>query len=100
MIWSRLFPAGKSLDGRPRKWYIKNMSTTVEQIRSEVMGLSSSERASLAHDLILSLDNAADFDLGSEHEQEIQRRVQVVREGKAAGRPADAVFADLKAKYR
>ena len=76
------------------------MSTTVEQIRSEVMGLSASERASLAHDLILSLDEAADLDLGAECEQEIQRRVQMVREGKAKGRPADAVFADIKAKYR
>ena len=76
------------------------MSTTVEQIRSQVMGLSASERAGLAHDLILSLDDAADFDLGAEQEQEIQRRVQMVREGKATGRPAEAVFADIKAKSR
>ena len=76
------------------------MSTTVEQIRSEVMGLSASERASLAHDLILSLDDVADFDLGAEQEHEIQRRVMAVCEGKAVGRPADVVFADIKAKYR
>jgi putative addiction module component (TIGR02574 family) len=76
------------------------MSTTVDQIRSKVMGLSSSERASLAHDLILSLDTASDLDLGSEHEQEIQRRVQLVRKGKAEGRPASAVFADIRAKRR
>ncbi|MEI6211237.1 MAG: addiction module protein [bacterium] len=76
------------------------MSVTVDQIRSEVLGLSVSERASLAHDLILSLDDTADLDLGAEQEQEIQRRVAMVREGKATGRPADAVFADIKAKYR
>jgi len=76
------------------------MSTTVEQIRNEVMGLSASERASLAHDLILSLDDVADLDLGAEQEHEIQRRVMAVREGKAPGRPADVVFADIKAKYR
>ena len=75
------------------------MNTTVERLRSEVLGLSASERASLAHDLILSLDDAADLELGSAHEQEIQRRVQLVREGKATGRPAEAVFADIKAKY-
>ena len=76
------------------------MSTTVDQIRSEVLGLSASERASLAHDLILSLDDDADLELGADQEQEIQRRVQMVREGKATGRPADAVFADIKAKRR
>lgn len=76
------------------------MSTTVNQIRSKVMGLSSSERASLAHDLILSLDDAADLDLGAEYEQEIQRRVQLVRKGKATGRPASSVFADIRAKSR
>lgn len=71
------------------------MSTTVDQIRSEVMGLSASERASLAHDLILSLDDSSSLDLGEEQEQEIQRRVQMVREGKATGRPAEAVFANI-----
>lgn len=76
------------------------MITTVEQIRSEVMGLSASERASLAHDLILSLDDAVDLDLGTEQEREIQRRVQMVREGEATGRSAEAVFSDVKAKYR
>lgn len=71
------------------------MSTTVDQIRSEVMGLSASERASLAHDLILSLDDSSGLDLGDEQEQEIQRRVQMVHESKVTGRPADAVFANI-----
>jgi len=75
------------------------MNTTVAQLRGEVLGLSASERASLAHDLILSLEDAADLELGSGPEQEIQRRVQLVREGNATGRPAAAVFTDLKAKY-
>jgi putative addiction module component (TIGR02574 family) len=76
------------------------MSTTVEQLRREVLGLSASERASLAHELILSLDEAVDLELGAGQEQEIQRRVQLVREGQATGRPAENVFADIKAKYR
>jgi len=62
------------------------------------MSLSLSERASLAHDLILSLDEPSDFDLGPERESEIARRVQMVREGTANGRPAADVFADIKAK--
>ena len=38
-----------------------NMSITVEKVRDETMALSTSERASLAHDLILSLDRSADY---------------------------------------
>ena len=63
------------------------------------MALSASERASLAHDLILSLDDPADFELSAGQEAEIRRRVQTVREGTAAGRSADEVFAETRAKY-
>ena len=73
---------------------------TVQEIQSEAMALSASERAGLAHDLILSLDDPAYFELGPDQEREIQRRVQMVREGKAASRPAEDVFADIKAKYK
>ncbi len=73
---------------------------TVQELHSEAMALSASERTSLAHDLILSLDTPAHFELGPEQEREIQRRVQMVREGKAPGRPAENVFADIKAKYK
>ena len=61
--------------------------------------LSASERASLAHDLILSLDEPSDLELSPVQETEIQRRVQMVQEGPAKGRPADEVFAEIKAKY-
>ena len=46
--------------------------------------MSASERASLAHDLILSLDSESDLDLGAETETEIVRRVAMVREGTAS----------------
>lgn len=72
---------------------------TVQEVRSEVMGLSASERASLAHDLILSLDDPVDYELSPAQESEIQRRLTMVREGTATGRPAADVFADIKAKY-
>ena len=77
---------------------IPNMST-IQEVRSKVMALSASERASLAHDLILSLDDPADYELGPAQETEIQRRLTMVREGTALGRPASEVFADIKAKY-
>jgi putative addiction module component (TIGR02574 family) len=73
---------------------------TIQEVRKEVLALSASERACLAHDLILSLDAPADFELSGGQEAEIQRRVHMVREGKASGRPSDEVFADIKAKYR
>lgn len=76
------------------------MPIIAEKVFREVMALSASERASLAHDLILSLDDPADFDLSFEQEKEIQSRVRMVREGKARGRPAEDVFADIKVKYK
>jgi putative addiction module component (TIGR02574 family) len=72
--------------------------STIQEVRKEVMALSAGERASLAHDLILSLEDPADLELDAGQEAEIQRRVQMVREGKASGRPSDEVFADIKAK--
>ncbi len=63
------------------------------------MILSASERASLAHDLILSLDDPADNELNPAQEPEIQRRLTMVREGTASGRPAAKVFADIRFKY-
>ncbi len=71
----------------------------IQKVRSEVMALSASERASLAHDLVLSLDDPADYELNPAQESEIQRRLMMVREGTASGRPAAEVFADVKAKY-
>jgi putative addiction module component (TIGR02574 family) len=71
----------------------------VEKVRREIMTLSASERASLAHELILSLDDPTYYDLSAPHEAEIQRRLKMVREGTASARPAAEVFADIKAKY-
>ena len=73
---------------------------TVEQVRKEAMALSASERASLAHDLLMSLEDAAACELSPEQEAEIRRRVRMVKEGKAAGRPAGEVFADVEARLK
>jgi putative addiction module component (TIGR02574 family) len=64
-----------------------------------MMALSPSERAILAHELILSLDDPTEYDLSPAEEVEIQRRLEMVREGTASGRPANDVFADIRAKY-
>jgi putative addiction module component (TIGR02574 family) len=74
------------------------MSPKAQIVRTEALALSASERASLAHDLILSLDEPAALDLNEEQEQEIGRRVLSVREGTAHGRPAADVFRKIKAR--
>ena len=73
--------------------------TAVEKVRRQIMSLSASERANLAHELILSLDDPKEYDLSPAQESEIQRRLDSVRQGAASGRPASEVFADIKAKY-
>ena len=73
--------------------------SVIQDVRSEAMALSASERASLAHELILSLDDGSDYDLGPAQEAEIRRRLGMVREGTASGRPAAEVFADIRARY-
>ena len=77
---------------------IEVVRKTVVKLRNDALALSPSERASLAHDLILSLDNPADYTLSPEQEAEIQRRVQTVREGQAQGRPAEDVFRHIKTR--
>ena len=71
---------------------------TMEEIRKEAMALSAGERASLAHDLILSLDDPDAYELSPEQEAEIRKRVRKVRSGKAVGRPAVVVLADIEAR--
>lgn len=73
--------------------------STAEEVRSEVMAWSASERASLAHELILSLDDPTDYNLSPAQENEIQRRLKMVREGTASGRPPVEVFAEIRARY-
>jgi len=80
--------------------YRTSMRKTVNKVRDEALALSPSERASLAHDLILSLDNPADYTLDPKQEAEIQRRVQMVREGQAKGRSAEDVFGQIKVTRR
>lgn len=73
---------------------------SVEEIRKEAMTLSVGERASLAHDLILSLDEPGAYELSPEQEAEIRRRVRRIESGKATGRPAADVLAEIEARLK
>ena len=73
---------------------------TMEEIRREAMTLSVGERASLAHDLILSLEDPDAYELSPEQEAEICKRVDRVKSGKAVGRPAAEVLAEVEARLK
>ncbi len=76
------------------------MESIINKIRKSVLELSLTERASLVHDLILSLEDESSFDLLPEYESEIRRRVKLVKGGKAKGQTAESVFDEIEHKYR
>ena len=73
---------------------------TIGQIRKEALALSAGERAGLAHDLILSLEDPGAFELSPAQEAEIRRRVRRVKRGTAAGRPAAKVLGEIEARLK
>ncbi|MBZ0110571.1 MAG: addiction module protein [Candidatus Scalindua rubra] len=64
------------------------------------LSLPKDERAKLAHELIVSLDDQIDSDVNNAWEKEINRRVKEIKEGTAKGRPAEQILSEIKAKYQ
>ena len=58
-------------------------STTLEKLRSEVLGLPEAERAELAHELVKSLDLPVDSDAADAWDREIVRRLAEIDAGTA-----------------
>jgi putative addiction module component (TIGR02574 family) len=58
-------------------------SATLEKLRSEVLRLTDSERAELAHELVKSLDAPVDADAADAWDREIQRRLSEIDAGTA-----------------
>jgi len=71
---------------------------TAEEIRREAMALSAGEWVSLAQDLILSLEAPDAYEQSPEQEAETRRRIRKVKSGKAVGRPAARVLAEIEAR--
>lgn len=71
------------------------MTDAVEQLKSQVITLSSAERADLAYFLLTSLEPEEE---GVEEawRQEIACRVTEIRNGQAVGRPIEEVLAELR----
>lgn len=78
--------------------YTSCMSRVVEHWKSRIQHLSPPERAELAHFLLMSLE-PEDAEAAEAWEAEIARRALEIREGRASGRPAEQLFAELRDRY-
>ena len=81
---------------------LHRMKATLEKVAMDALQLPDQERAALAHTLIQSLDPQADEDPAEVEKSwllEIERRMKDVRAGQTGGRPAEEIFAELRAKY-
>jgi putative addiction module component (TIGR02574 family) len=76
------------------------MTALAEKIGKEALALSESERANIARLLIDSIDGPSDSDAQATWDAELQRRLREVESGTAKGRPATAVFAEIRAQHR
>jgi len=73
------------------------MTESVSRVLSEVGRLSGEERAEVAYTILSSLA-PPDEQPGDVWEAELARRVEEIQSGQAVGRPADDVFARLRAR--
>jgi putative addiction module component (TIGR02574 family) len=71
---------------------------TVDELMREAMRLAPNERASLARELLVSLDDLPDSEVERLWLEEAERRRKAVLAGESELVPADEVFARLRAK--
>lgn len=76
------------------------MSALLDKMTNEILSLPKNDRAQLAHELIVSLDDQIDSDVNDAWKKEINRRVKEIKEGTAKGRPAEQILSEIKAKYQ
>jgi putative addiction module component (TIGR02574 family) len=70
----------------------------VDGYKTQLEKLSREERAELAYFLLSSLEPEEDG-AAAAWDAEISRRVAEIRSGKANGKPAEQVFAELRERY-
>jgi putative addiction module component (TIGR02574 family) len=71
------------------------MGLNVEQWKSQLVALSLGERVELAHFLLASLESQ-DENTESMWDAEASKRVEAIRSGRAVGRSADELLAELR----
>jgi putative addiction module component (TIGR02574 family) len=72
------------------------MSELVSQILSQMPALSNRDRAELAYAFIRSLEPLEEEGVDEAWNDELTRRLAEIRSGKASGKPADELFAELR----
>lgn len=72
----------------------------LEQVLAKALELPESERAELAHDLVISLDGKPDFAAADAWDAEIHKRVMEIDEGTAPLVDADEVLGRIPAGAR
>ena len=75
------------------------MGETVEKLKEQVEMLTNQERAEIARFVIDSLDQETDDDAEAAWEAEFARRVSDIEGGRAVGKSAHQVFAELREKH-
>jgi len=76
------------------------MATEFEQLKNDLLTLPLESRASLAHALIESLDDATDENAESLWFEEIRRRDDEIRSGKAKLKSADQTLREARELLR
>jgi len=71
---------------------------TIDELRREAMRLDATERASLARELLVSLDDLSEAEVERLWLEEAERRRLEFEAGNTTLVPADEVFAQLRAK--
>ncbi len=75
------------------------MSSLLQEVVNKAHNLSPKERAELAHELIVSLDEVIDTEIEKAWDTEIEKRIKEIKSGKAKGRPAEEILAEIRARY-
>jgi hypothetical protein len=85
-----------------KEWSFKGvtMATELEQLKEDLLALPVQFRASLAQALIASLDEGYDEDAGTLWLEEIKRRDNEIRSGRAMLKPADQVLREARERLR
>jgi putative addiction module component (TIGR02574 family) len=77
------------------------MTQLAERLKAQLGQLPKEERAELAFFLLTTLEPVEDPEtVTKEWEAEIARRAADIRSGKAVGKPADQLFAELDKQYK
>lgn len=75
------------------------MRSNFDTLKEQVKALPVHQRADLAHELIDSLDTEIDADVETTWDEEIEKRVAEIKSGRAKGRIAEDILAEIRAKF-